>query len=716
MILRARVCLTALFLLLSTFILGDIDDYLPQDPGPTSSNYGETGLLEIPTARLMPEGSFKFGINSSYPYEMTVISATPFSWMEATFRYTEIKNLLYSPYPSFSGNQTFKDKSFDFKFRLLEEKNSIPSVVMGLRDVGGTGFFSSEYLAASKEFGPVDLTLGLGWGQLARSATFNNPLTSIHDSFGTRTGYGAGDQGGTFSYRSWFSGDRIGFFGGLEYKIKKLGTRFKIEYDTSDQRNPLSPLAPIDVGSRINYGFSFPLGRWGEFSFGYQRGNSYQFSFFLKGDYSKKNLVPKYDVPPPLAKPNKPQRERLRTDKDFYYRALLRNLSNYDIYLQGATRTEDKVDVTINQGKYRSYVRATGRAARVVSSLSPPEIKEVEVHHLNANSELASVQLNREKFLKAMNKEISGEELLVYSEIKQPQSSHLETHEFKPKPKLPDVSWKMAPALRTHIGGPEAFFLGQLWWRTDVVLLIARGLSLYTTLGINIYDNFDELNNPSASDLAHVRSDIQSYLKEGKTNIARMKMDYIWSPANNWYARFDIGLMEEMFGGVGGEILYRPYKSRYALGLKAHRVKKRDFDQRFKFRDYEVNTGHFQFFYEFPSDVTSQVYIGQYLAGDRGISIDLSRRFKTGFRLGVFATKTNLSAQEFGEGSFDKGFYFQIPTDIFLPTYQPGSITMSLHPLTKDGGAPIYNHNALWGLVGNSEFTGMERDWQDIFD
>ena len=207
-----------------------------------------------------------------------------------------------------------------------------------------------------------------------------------------------------------------------------------------------------------------------------------------------------------------------------------------------------------------------------------------------------------------MNKEISGEELLMYSEIKEPQTNHLETHEFKPKPKLPDVTWKMAPALRTHIGGPEAFFLGQLWWKTDVVLLIARGLTLYTTFGINIYDNFNELNNPSASNLAHVRSDIQSYLKEGKTNIARMKMDYIWSPANNWYARFDIGLMEEMFGGVGGEILYRPYKSRFAIGFVAHRVKKREFNQRFKFRDYKVNTGHLELFYEFPSDVISQIF------------------------------------------------------------------------------------------------------------
>ena len=60
-----------------------------------SSNYGETGLLEVPTARLMPEGSFKIGLNSSFPYEVTALSATPFSWLEATFRYTELKNQKY---------------------------------------------------------------------------------------------------------------------------------------------------------------------------------------------------------------------------------------------------------------------------------------------------------------------------------------------------------------------------------------------------------------------------------------------------------------------------------------------------------------------------------------------------------------------------------------------------------------------------------------------
>ena len=65
--------------------------------------------------------------------------------------------------------------------------------------------------------------------------------------------------------------------------------RLKVEYDTSNQNNPFPPLKSIDVSSKINYGLSFPIGEWGEFSFGIQRGNVYQFSLFLKNDYYYEN-------------------------------------------------------------------------------------------------------------------------------------------------------------------------------------------------------------------------------------------------------------------------------------------------------------------------------------------------------------------------------------------------------------------------------------------
>ena len=61
--------------------------------------------------------------------------------MEASFQYTDINNELYSDDFNFSGNQTFKDKSFDAKFKILNEGDYLPSVTLGFRDLGGTGRF-----------------------------------------------------------------------------------------------------------------------------------------------------------------------------------------------------------------------------------------------------------------------------------------------------------------------------------------------------------------------------------------------------------------------------------------------------------------------------------------------------------------------------------------------------------------------------------------------
>ncbi|SVD93484.1 uncharacterized protein METZ01_LOCUS446338, partial [marine metagenome] len=121
-------------------------------------------------------------------------------------------------------------------------------------------------------------------------------------------------------------------------------------------------------------------------------------------------------------------------------------------------------------------------------------------------------------------------------------------------------------------------------------------------------------------------------------------------------------------------------------------------------------------YYQLPQGVHAQLLLGKYLAGDKGATLDLSRRFNTGFTLGIFATKTNLSTEEFGEGSFDKGFYFAIPTDLFYPSYEPGFISFGLHPLTKDGGAILNHQNPLYSLFGDSTKSSLLRDWDDILD
>ena len=161
-------------------------------------------------------------------------------------------------------------------------------------------------------------------------------------------------------------------------------------------------------------------------------------------------------------------------------------------------------------------------------------------------------------------------------------------------------------------------------------------------------------------------------------------------------------------------MLYRPFNKRYAIGFTGHYLKQREYKQLLGFQDYKVFSGHLNTYFKLPQEVLLQVHAGRYLAKDTGITFDISRRFKTGFRIGIFATKTNISSEEFGEGSFNKGFYFSIPLDLYFSDYRSGNIGFSMSPLTRDGGAMLYNHNSLFGIFGETNKDSIDRDINDL--
>jgi hypothetical protein len=71
------------------------------------------------------------------------------------------------------------------------------------------------------------------------------------------------------------------------------------------------------------------------------------------------------------------------------------------------------------------------------------------------------------------------------------------------------------------------------------------------------------------------------------------------------------------------------------------------------------------------------------MAKDYGATVDLSRRFDSGVIVGAFATVTDVSANDYGEGSFTKGVYVSIPLDLMLAKPTVRSATISWIPLRR---------------------------------
>ncbi|MFT4790291.1 MAG: hypothetical protein ACI95X_003138, partial [Paraglaciecola sp.] len=152
------------------------------NPTPMGSSlmvHGGTGLIQTPTSRMLTDGDFRVSYTDNDQYRFWSATLQLFPWMQSTVRYTDVRSRLYSPFPSFSGDQTLKDKGIDVKFRLLEESYYLPELSIGLRDFGGTGFFESEFIGLSKRVGNFDFHLNMGWGYLGTMGNISNPFCKL---------------------------------------------------------------------------------------------------------------------------------------------------------------------------------------------------------------------------------------------------------------------------------------------------------------------------------------------------------------------------------------------------------------------------------------------------------------------------------------------------------------------------------------------------------
>jgi len=716
----------ALLIFLSNFSASNIDDYIyPKSSFPSFSNSGTIGLIQMPTARMLPAGSIAFSWSDSEPYQRGSFVGQPFSWLEASYQYTDVNNALYSLSEEFSGDQTYKDKSFDAKFLLFNETAILPAVAAGIRDMGGTGVFAAEYLVASKRIRNIDFTLGLGWGSFSDHG-FRNPLIDLDSSFAVRDVSDNETQGGEFTTGYWYSG-KVGVFGGAEIFLPNFkGTRVKIEYDSTDYELEGFPYGEESFNlafdkvrqpsSKINLGLVYPLNDNLHLKLNYIKGHTISFGFSAQLNFGKKDpFIKKND--PPKKVPNPESFKRINAnDKENLYKSSLLLMNPRGFPLRSAKLEGNTYKIVFSQSDHQSWPRASGRVLRILDDISPPEVEKFELGNINGGLGMYKLEVPRETFAKYMEENLYP---LAAKDIKvENYDFDLENYEFKPTVKLPELFWKIVPTVKTQFGGPDGFFFGNLRLSLISELALISNVSIKSQISVGIANNFSNLKQNSDSVLPHVRTDIVEYLKEGQgLTINYLQIDKFYKPFKDVYAKTTAGFVENMFGAIGGEILYRPFHKNFAVGAELWRARQREYKMQFGFRDYETTTGHINFYYKEPkSQVIFALKGGRFLAEDSGFNFDFSRRFRSGLRMGVFFALTDISEYEFGEGSFDKGWYFFIPIESFFTNYSKGATGFGLRPLTRDGAAFLKHSHSLYGVTEQANYGNIVRDWDSLYE
>ncbi|MDA9762862.1 YjbH domain-containing protein [Gammaproteobacteria bacterium] len=711
---RFQYSVLLICIFLSSHAPAEPDDYIYPFKEYSFSNYGTLGLIQNPNARFLDEGSLGFSWSHNDPYLRGSLIAYPFSWLEVSYQYVDINNQLYSQSKIFSGTQSLKDKSFDTKIRLIKESALLPQIAVGFRDLAGTGLFSSEFIVASKHLSKgLDLTMGIGWGNLT-GQLIRNPLLEISDRFATRSSFSG--LGGEFSVDNYFSGP-AGYFFGFEYYVPKFrGMRIKFEYDGTNYKTESG--IPISQASNLNFGIVFPQSKSLSYKLNFTRGNTVNFGFSYKLNLGNKNAQTiSKEKQSRISNSNVVKIVTSRSDENLF-KGALKYLSDEKIFLQHANINDNELEVIFAQTKYRNSVIASGRALNILDQIAPNNITSFKVSEINGGIGLYSLAVNRDTFIRGrkqllppkLERDISVEPFLL--------NNNKQNYKFNPEAKYPTFFHSIGPDIRSQIGGPDGFFFGDLKLKSRSEILIQRGLSLVSVISYGLYDNMDDLKLASNSVLPHVRTDIVEYLKQSRNlSIQRMQLNKFGQISPSIFYKFSAGILEYMFNGFGSEVLFKPFDKNYAIGVEAWKVHQRNYDQMFGTRDYQTKTGHLSFYYHEPiTNIIFKMKGGKFLAQDSGISFEFTREFYSGFRLSAFITRTDISKEEFGEGSFDKGFSFYIPLEIFSNSYNSRHFGWGLKPITRDGGAVLSHGYNLWGVAHKSNNHKFNRHIADFYD
>lgn len=665
------------------------------------SSFGTPGLIDMPSATTTPDGTFTF-TTAVLPkeYRNTLhFQITP--RLSGVFRYSILQD-----YFSIAHGDGLFDRSFDLHYQLRAESPRFPALAIGLRDFGGTGIFSSEYLVASKHIGErFTFTGGIGWGRLGSYGGFTNPLGVIDDRFKTRPGFSSISETGRVSFDRFFRGDAA-FFGGVEYQLNDR-TRLVAEYSSDAYTQEVARMG-YDHRTPINLGIDYRATKNMTLS-AFTIGGA---QFGAKLSYVLDPRRPPYPggterpVDPILPRGDLLALGWSVAEPDANRARLTGALDLQGLVLESYAQEGSRARIVIDNPRYPAAAEAIGRTARAMANTLPPELETFEITLATDGMPVSRATLRRADLSELEHAWDGSWQSFVRTDFADAPDR------LPPAPgTYPRHAWSLLPYYALSLFDPDGPARMDLGAELSGKYTFAPGLSVSGAVRQKLVGNLDSSDRMSNSVLPHVRSDQALYDKTSGPKVMRLTADYLFRPGQNLYGRVSAGYFEQMYAGVSGEVLWYPVDSRLALGAELNYVGQRDYEGGFGLTDYRIGTGHVSGYYDFGKGYLGQLDVGRYLAGDWGATFSLDREFDNGFRVGAFFTLTDVSFDDFGEGSFDKGIRIVIPVDWLAGTPAKSFVSQTIRPVQRDGGARLSIANRLYGEVRSGNANELEDRW-----
>lgn len=648
--------------------------------------------MEIPTARVIRENSYRVGFGQIKPYRYLYGTISPLAGLEAGGRITEVLGIQGLSDPEY-GN--YKDKAIDFKFQFLRESKYLPALAVGIMDPHGTRVYPSQYIVASRQIYPFDFTLGFGNGRFGKNPQVNN-AESFQIELLTDT-------------KDWLKDSQ--FFWGIQFapteKLLLMVEYSPIKYheQTGDPAQKMYFNDPVP--SKYNFGLRYKPTKWSEIDLSYQRGNQIGAGVSFAFDIGVP-LIPIYD---PVIRSRggagaEPAGDRVLT-------ALSRaGFSDVRFYLvNGEWWLEAQND------KYFYNMKAVRIILDILSDALPETGEKLHiVLHKNGIPLLKfSTAIEDVKALYA--EELTHGEFLYLSRTDTGIAAtpgNASAYEKK-------VHYGMKPSLETFLNDPSGFFKYRLGLSGWTGYYPWRGATLIA--GVEGYP----LNNISTSNVplsVPVRSDIVLYKRE-KAALGRLLFDQIYRFGPNMFAKASAGLLEIEYAGIDGEVAMPVLDGRFFLGVGGSAVRKRDPDSPLALLsnddDEKVKDLYTTAFFNVrlnihEMELAVDAKAGRFLAGDKGVRVTVSKVINgVIIRAWYSITDTSVFSDNINKDYHDKGIGVSIPLRLFKGTDSRTTYSYSLSPWTRDTGQDIDHYNSLFDFIDRNTKNYLDKDRQMMY-
>ncbi len=664
---------------------------------PSSNLKGSIGLITVPTARMDKTGTVRAGISYSDPY------ASAFMGMQISdYLYMNLKQTAESS--SLNDEITSFYPSLDLKLRLRDEGTYIPALSFGMDSALTDKRMSGEYLAATKKFGPLDLTAGIGWGRYATAEHFINPFHAFGNHFKNNRNLNSDEPAGP---EHWFTGEHIGFFGGIEYITPIEGLSLKADYGADRYSFEVSQLG-FNKPPPWSMGLSYTPYDWVNASIGTAGLEKITAQITFQTNFRELSVSHKKERELPLLNKKRfdpPSKESLNiiAQKD--------GLLLYDTAIP-PTPEHKFIRRQLEINDFEPLPDQAGHAAIHMANFSAPSVETLKIIPTYRGLVGPEISVQRQE-LEAYhhNKQGSAEELWHSTAI------HNAPDNLKKSPYLkPEDTFHFTLENHTSLIEEDSGLLNRTSLIASTSVWQFFGLlNANTSLRLNIVDNLDEIALLRPLPALPVRSDVQ-FFTDDLITLDRSTLSFNTNLNHNTYLSLSAGYLEEFYAGAGGEILYRPHDKRYAIGAEAWFVNRRDpfTSLNTGFSGDGLLTGHVNAWYHWPqSDLVMQASAGRYLAEDFGGSLSIEKSFKNGVKLSTYATLTDQKDQTLlgGTSNIFHGFSISVPLG-HIPKIPGGSrIVQKIEPFGRDQGQRIDKAAPLYDLTERFSGHHLSQHW-----